>query len=105
MDVKTIFLNRELEEEIYMEQPEGFVVLGQEKVCKLVKSPYGLNKHLSNDEKFDTTVKSNGFKINECDKCVYIKCTANAFVIVFLYVDDMLIMEVIMRWLQGRRKC
>ena len=39
MAVKTIFLNGDLEEEIYMEQPEGFIVHGQEhKVCKLVKS-------------------------------------------------------------------
>ena len=43
MDVKTTFLNGELNEEIYMEQLEGFIVLGQEKkVCKLVKSLYGL---------------------------------------------------------------
>ena len=43
MDVKTIFLNGDLEEEIYMEQLEGYVVLGQEhKVCKLVKSLSGL---------------------------------------------------------------
>ena len=43
MDVKTTFLNGDLEEEIYMEQPEGYVVLGQEhKVCKLVKSLFGL---------------------------------------------------------------
>ena len=45
MDVKTAFLNGDLDEEIYMEQPEGFVAPGQEKkVCKLVKSLYGLNQ-------------------------------------------------------------
>ncbi|CAM8986915.1 unnamed protein product [Rhodiola kirilowii] len=45
MDVKTAFLNGDLEEEIYMEQPEGCRVSGQErKVCKLVKSLYGLNQ-------------------------------------------------------------
>jgi hypothetical protein len=43
MDVKTTFLNRELKEEIYMTQYHGFVVKGQEdKVCKLLKSLYGL---------------------------------------------------------------
>ncbi|KAL6326062.1 hypothetical protein AAG906_000937 [Vitis piasezkii] len=59
MDVKTAFLNGDLDEEIYMEQPEGFSAPGQEKkVCKL---------------------------------CVYVKDTEHGYVIVCLYVDDMLI--------------
>jgi hypothetical protein len=45
MDVKTAFLNRELDEEIYMDQPDGFLVEGEEqKVCKLLKSLYGLKQ-------------------------------------------------------------
>jgi len=45
MDVKTTFLNGELEDEVYMTQPEGCVVPGQkEKVCKLLKSLYGLKQ-------------------------------------------------------------
>jgi len=44
-DVKTTFLNGDLEEKIYMKQPKGFVIPGQEhKVCKLVKSLYGLKQ-------------------------------------------------------------
>jgi hypothetical protein len=47
MDVKIAFLNRELDEEIYMDQPYGFVAEGQEgKVCKLLKFLYGLKQAL-----------------------------------------------------------
>ena len=43
MDVKMTFLYGDLEEEIYMKQPEGFIMKGQEsKVCNLIKSLYGL---------------------------------------------------------------
>ena len=93
MDVKTTFLNGELDEEIYMEQPEGFIVPGQEKkVYRLVKSLYGLKQAPKQwHEKFDNAMMSNGFRINECDKCVYIKDVANGYVIVCLYVDDVLI--------------
>ena len=45
IDVKIAVLNGDLEEKIYIDQPEGCVVLGKEKkVCKLVKSLYGLKK-------------------------------------------------------------
>ena len=45
MDLKTAFLKGELEEEIYMEQPEGFVFpVKKKRVCKLIKSRYGLKQ-------------------------------------------------------------
>nr|GEW19099.1 zinc finger, CCHC-type [Tanacetum cinerariifolium] len=94
MDVKTAFLNEDLEEEVYMNQPLGFIMPGNEnKVCKLVRSLYGL-KHAPRQwhQNFDEVVLSNGYLLNQADKCVYIKF--NAFgkgVIICLYVDDMLI--------------
>ena len=94
MDVKIAFLNGDFDEEIYMEQLEGFIVPGQEKkACWLVKSLYGLKKTPKQcHEKFDSVMMTNGFKINECNKCVYVKNTKHGSVIICLYVDDMLIM-------------
>ena len=93
MDIKTAFLNGYLEEEIYMEQPEGYVAPGQEsKVCKLVKSLYGLKEAPKQwHQKFDHVMMESGYQINECDKCVYVKNTSDGYVILCLYVDDMLI--------------
>ncbi|GJU13209.1 retrotransposon protein, putative, ty1-copia subclass [Tanacetum coccineum] len=93
MDVKMAFLNGDLEEEIYMNQPEGFIDPGQEsKVCRLVKSLYGLKQAPKQwHQKFDHTMLESGFKINECDKCVYVKDTSSGYVILCLYVDDMFI--------------
>ena len=93
MDVKTAFLNGELEEEIYMDQPDGFVVDGQEgKVCKLPKSLYGLKQAPKQwHEKFERTLASTGFIANEADKCVYYRYGGGEGVILCLYVDDILI--------------
>jgi len=77
-----------------MKQSEGFVVPRQEhKVCRLVKSLYGLKQAPKQwHEKFASVMMSNGFSINECDKCINVKSTRNAYVLLCLYVDDMLIL-------------
>ncbi|GKE73989.1 zinc finger, CCHC-type containing protein [Tanacetum coccineum] len=94
MYVKTAFLNGELEEEVYMNQPQGFIMPGNEnKVCKLIKSLYGL-KHAPKQwhQKFDEVVLSNSYLLNQADKCVYSKFDESGKgVIIFIYVDNMLI--------------
>lgn len=94
MDVKTAFLNGDLDEEIYLDQPEGIVVAGQEhKVCKLNKSIYGLRQSSKKwHDKFDGLVISNGYRINESDKCIYYRYVNNVCTIICLYVNDLLIL-------------
>jgi hypothetical protein len=93
MDVKTAFLHGDLEEEIYMNQPEGFVVKGnKELVFKLKKSLYGLKQSPRMwYQKFDTYILGLGFVRSRVDHCVYSKQVGNHFIYVVLYVDDMLL--------------
>ncbi|GKE08765.1 zinc finger, CCHC-type containing protein [Tanacetum coccineum] len=94
MDVKTVFLNGDLDEKVYMNQPKGFIMPGNEnKVCKLIKSLYGLKQAPKQwHQKFDEVVLSNGYLLNQADKCVYRKFDESGKgVIICLYVNDMLI--------------
>ena len=99
IDVKTTFLNGDRNEKVYMEQTEGFVLpQNEKKVCKLVKSLYGLKQAPKQwREKFDLVILSNGFKHNGANKCIYSKFTEDYGVIVYLYVDDMLIFGINMK--------
>ena len=86
MDVKTTFLNGNLEEEVYMNQPNGFSIEGKEHmVCKLKKLIYGL-KQASRQwyHKFNDTITSFGFNENTVDWCIYLA-------LLVLYVDDILL--------------
>ncbi|RVW88928.1 Retrovirus-related Pol polyprotein from transposon TNT 1-94 [Vitis vinifera] len=93
LDVKTAFLHGDLEEDLYMIQPEGFIVQGQENlVCKLRKSLYGLKQAPRQwYKKFDNFMHRIGFKRCEADHCCYVKSFDNSYIILLLYVDDMLI--------------
>ncbi|KAM2609223.1 hypothetical protein TB1_037465 [Malus domestica] len=86
MDVKTAFLNGDLQEDIYMKQPVGFVERGKENlVCKLNKSIYGL-KQASRQWylKFDQIVSAQGFVENKLDDCTYIKFSGSKFIFLVL---------------------
>ncbi|KAL4296424.1 hypothetical protein GQ457_12G004830 [Hibiscus cannabinus] len=94
MDVKTAFLHGDLEEELYMEQPEGFVAQGKEDyVCRLKKSLYGLKQAPRQwYKKFESVMGEQGYKKTTSDHCVFIKkFFGDDFIILLLYVDDMLI--------------
>jgi hypothetical protein len=73
INVKATFLIGELEEEIYMNQPDGFVVKYEEKkVCKLLKYISNQKRaHMQWHEKFKGTLIYVGFSINEVYKCIF----------------------------------
>ncbi|KAK8957035.1 hypothetical protein KSP39_PZI000307 [Platanthera zijinensis] len=94
MDVKTAFLHGDLEEELYMEQPDGYCMRGKEGyVCRLKKSLYGLKQAPRQwYRKFETFMGEIDFTKTTLDHCVFMKQYApEDFVILLLYVDDMLI--------------
>lgn len=93
MDVKTAFLNGDVDETIYMVQPENFVSEDTKQlVCKLRKSIYGL-KQASRQWyfKFHQVIVSFGFGTNTVEDCVYHKFSGSKFIFLVLYVDDILL--------------
>ncbi|KAJ9541434.1 hypothetical protein OSB04_027940 [Centaurea solstitialis] len=87
MDVKTAFLNGKLTEDVYMEQPEGFVdPKNPNKVCKLLKSIYGLKQaSRSWNLHFDERIKEFGFVKSEFEPCVYTKFSGSIVTFLVLY--------------------
>jgi hypothetical protein len=94
LDVKTAFLHGNLEEEIYMKQLEGFLAKGEEHlVCWLKKSLYRLKQAPRLwYKKFDSFMVDHGYDRTTSDHCVFVKKFSNGeFIILLLYVDDILI--------------
>ena len=77
LDVKTTFLHGDLDEEIYMQQPEGFEVIGKENyVCWLEKSLYGLKQSpRQRYRKFNAFMIAHNFSRSSYDSCVYMRST------------------------------
>jgi hypothetical protein len=91
MDVKTVFLNSVIEEEVYIEQPQGFEVEDKKShVYRLKKAIYRLKQaprawygHI------DSFLTSLGFTKSKVDSNLYFKIMDNEPVILLLYVDDL----------------
>ena len=92
LDVKTAFLYGELDEEIYMEQPPGFIKKGQEsKVCRLLRALYGLKQAaLMWNKTLHKSLLDLGFIRTTSDPGVYIYNKEGNLLIIVIYVDDAL---------------
>ena len=91
MDVKTTFLNGVIEEEVYIEQPQGFEVeYRHTHVCKLKNSLYGLKQApRAWYERIDSFLSSMGFTKSKADPNLYLKVVKDEPFILLLYVDDL----------------
>jgi hypothetical protein len=91
MDVKNVFLHGDLSEEIYIEQPQGFMQ-DSSLVCRLKKSLYGLKQApRAWYAKMDSYLLSHNFVRCKLDLNVYMLRTIDSLLLLVLYVDDLLI--------------
>jgi Reverse transcriptase (RNA-dependent DNA polymerase). len=93
MDVKSAFLNGDLAEEVYVKQPPGFVVAGEEdKVLRLRKALYGLQQApRAWNAKLDCTLKELGFDQNKHEHAMYRHNNGSSAMLIGVYVDDLVI--------------
>jgi hypothetical protein len=92
MDVKSSFLNGEIEEEVYIEQPEGFQLSNNaDYVCKLNKALYGL-KHALRAwySRLDKYLQQAGFRKGSAENNLYIKVSEGNILLIEVYVDDII---------------
>jgi len=92
LDVKGAFLYGELKEEVYVDQPEGFITKGEEdKVYKLNKALYGLKQAPRTwFSMIESYFQKEGFTKNSQDYALFIKKKSEKIIMVCLYVDDLL---------------
>jgi hypothetical protein len=93
LDVKFAFLNGELTEEVFVSQPPGFVVRGQEgKVLRLKKALYGLRQApRAWNAKLDSSLLSLGFSRSRSEHAVYTRGKGNSRLLLGVYVDDLVV--------------
>ena len=92
MDVKSAFLNGELKEEVYMEQPEGFNLAERKDfVCKLKKALYGLKQApRAWYARLDHYLQQQGFKKGVAGSNLYIKTDEDKLLVTLVYVNDLI---------------
>ena len=93
MDVKTTFLNGFIQEEVYIEQPQGFEAHGKEShICRVKKALYGLKQGLRAwYSRIDTYLQEMGFTKSDTDPNLYFIVIGEEPLILVLYVDDLVI--------------
>jgi hypothetical protein len=92
LDIKTAFLNGELEETVYMQQPPGYEEGGHGIYCHLQRALYGLRQaprswHI----RLSKELESHGFEVSEADPGLYIRSSSNGLSFLLVWVDDILI--------------
>ena len=93
VDVKTTFLNRVVEEEVYVEQPFSFETHDRETlVCNLKKCMYGLKQAPKTwYGRIDSFLSSLGFTKSKADSNLYYKVEGGNPMMLLLYVDDLFV--------------
>ncbi len=92
MDAKSAFLNGNIEEEVYIEQPQGFVLLeNRDYVCKLRKALYGLKQApRAWFSRLESYLNKQGYKRGATESNLYIRFENKTIIIIVVYVDDII---------------
>lgn len=92
LDVNNAFLNGQLHEDVYMQQPQGFIQGESTLVCKLHKAIYGLKQSpRAWYESLTNTLISFGFQQSKCDPSLLIFNKHGCCLLILIYVDDIII--------------
>lgn len=93
-DISSAFLNGELSEEVYVEQPEGFEQKGKDWVWRLFKSLYGLKqagREWHNKLHATLTSEAMGFRRVRCEHSIWVYASGDVRIIIPVFVDDLTI--------------
>ncbi|KAM0058456.1 putative RNA-directed DNA polymerase [Helianthus debilis subsp. tardiflorus] len=91
LDVNNAFLHGDLEEEVYMKIPQGFLKENENRVCRLRKSLYGLKQASRNwYQKFTKALIGFGFSTSKADHSLFLYKDKDAFIAILIYVDDVI---------------